>query len=137
MPLERLPEPELMDDAAQVDAYASADWSESHDRLMRQILDYFPREAMQGLFLNLGCGAGDDTFRFLRDFPDTRVVGVDEAARMIERARKDLQARFPDFRQRVEFLVAYIPSPDIPVNEYAGVISNNQVSTFWSHESVD
>lgn len=125
MTLERLPEPELMDDAAQVDAYASADWSEAHDRLMRQIVDFFPRESMTGLFLNLGCGPGDDTFRFLRDFPDTRVTAIDGSARMIDRAKKDLQTKFPQFTGRVEFHVAYIPSPSIPVNDYAGVISNS------------
>lgn len=125
MTLERLPEPELMDDPSQVDAYASADWSEAHDRLMRQIVDFFPRESMKGLFLNLGCGPGDDTFRFLRDFPHARVTAIDGAPRMIDRAKKDLQARFPEFRQRVEFHLAYIPSPDIPVQEYAGIISNS------------
>jgi SAM-dependent methyltransferase len=130
MTLERLPEPELMDDPAQVDAYASADWSESHDRLMRQILDYFPAESMTGLFLNLGCGAGDDTFRFLRDFPHTRVTAIDGAPRMIERAQEELRVRFPEFRQRVEFRVAYIPSPDIPANDYAGIVSNSLLHHF-------
>ena len=134
MTLERLPEPELMDDPAQVDAYASADWSESHDRLMRQILDYFPRKSMAGLFLNLGCGAGDDTFRFLRDFPHTRVTAIDGAPRMVHRAREDLRVRFPEFRLRVEFHVAYIPSPDIPVHDYAGIISNSLLHHFHDPE---
>ncbi len=87
--LERTPEPALMDDPAQVDAYAFADWSEAHDRLMLQIAEHFPRESLAGLFLNLGCGSGDDTFRFLRDFPDTRVMAIDGAPRMIERAKED------------------------------------------------
>jgi SAM-dependent methyltransferase len=130
MAFERIPEPELMDDAAQVDAYASADWSESHDRLMRQILDHFPRESITGLFLNLGCGSGDDTFRFLRDYPDTRVTAIDGAARMVERAERDLHERYPQFLGRVEFHVAYIPSADIPVNDYAGVISNSLLHHF-------
>lgn len=134
MTLERLPEPELMDDPAQVDAYASADWSESHDRLMRQIADYFPRDSMTGLFLNLGCGAGDDTFRFLRDFPHTRVTAIDGAPRMIARAQEELRSRFPRFRLRVEFRVAYIPGPDIPVDDYAGIISNSLLHHFHDPE---
>jgi SAM-dependent methyltransferase len=134
MALERLPEPELMDDPAQVDAYASADWSESHDRLMRQILDYFPAELMAGLFLNLGCGAGDDTFRFLRDFPQARVMAIDGAPRMIDRAQAELRVRFPEFRQRVEFHLAYIPGPDIPANDYAGIISNSLLHHFHDPE---
>ena len=71
--LVRVTEPELMDDPAQVDAYASADWSDAHDRLMRELALRFPRESLSGVFLDLGCGPGDDTFRFLRDFPRTRV----------------------------------------------------------------
>jgi SAM-dependent methyltransferase len=130
MAFERIPEPELMDDAEQVDAYASADWSESHDRLMRQILDHFPRASIKGLFLNLGCGSGDDTFRFLRDYPDTRVTAIDGASRMVERAKQDLHTRFPQYQGRVEFHVAYIPSADIPIKDYAGVISNSLLHHF-------
>lgn len=127
---ERIPEPALMDDPVQVDAYASADWSEAHDRLMQQIAEHFPRETISGLFLNLGCGSGDDTFRFLRDFPNARVIAVDGAARMLDHARADLRTKFPEFRERVEFLQAYIPSADIPVREYAGVISNSLLHHF-------
>ena len=127
---ERIPEPALMDDPVQVDAYASADWSEAHERLMQQIATHFPRETMSGLFLNLGCGSGDDTFRFLREFPKTRVIAVDGARRMLEHAKTDLNTRFPEFRQRVEFFQAYIPSADIPVREYVGVISNSLLHHF-------
>ncbi|MSQ98346.1 MAG: class I SAM-dependent methyltransferase [Xanthomonadales bacterium] len=127
---ERIPEPALMDDPAQVDAYASADWSEAHDRLMRQIAEHFPRETISGLFLNLGCGSGDDTFRFLREFPGASVIAVDGAARMLDHARADLLAKFPEFHQRVEFHQAYIPGADIPVREYAGVISNSLLHHF-------
>jgi len=126
----RIPEPALMVDPMQVDAYASADWSEAHDRLMLQIAEHFPHESIAGLFLNLGCGSGDDTFRFLRDFPATRVIAVDGSPRMLERAREHLHTRFPEFLKRVEFHEAYIPGPDIPVHEYAGVISNSLLHHF-------
>ncbi len=127
---ERIPEPALMDDPVQVDAYASADWSEAHERLMRQIAEHFPRETICGLFLNLGCGSGDDTFRFLREFPGTNVIAVDGAARMLDHAKADLLAKFPEFQERVEFFQAYIPGPDIPLREYAGVISNSLLHHF-------
>jgi SAM-dependent methyltransferase len=97
---------------------------------MQQIAEHFPRESISGLFLNLGCGSGDDTFRFLREFPGTRVIAVDGAARMLEHAWADLRSKFPEFSQRVEFLQAYIPSADIPVREYAGVVSNSLLHHF-------
>ena len=49
---------------------------------------------------------------------------------MIDRAREDLRTRFPEFHQRVEFRVAYIPSADIPADNYAGIISNSLLHHF-------
>jgi trans-aconitate 2-methyltransferase len=49
---------------------------------------------------------------------------------MIDRAQADLRLRFPEFHLRVEFRVAYIPSPDIPADDYAGVISNSLLHHF-------
>jgi SAM-dependent methyltransferase len=53
---------------------------------------------------------------------------------MIDRAQEELRARFPEFRQRVEFHVAYIPSADIPANDYAGIISNSLLHHFHDPE---
>ena len=49
---------------------------------------------------------------------------------MIERAREMLRNEFSQFRDRVEFRVAYIPGADIPALDYAGVISNSLLHHF-------
>ena len=121
----RIPEPELMDDEVQVDAYASADFSESHNRLIARISEFFPAAAFDGAVLNLGCGSGDDTFRFLRYLPKSRVIGVDGASAMIERAKRDLLTHHRDLESKVEFLVSYIPSSSIPKRPYVGIVSNS------------
>lgn len=121
----RIPEPEIMNDAKQVDAYASADWSQSHDRLIAQIGETLPGISFSGHVLNLGCGSGDDTFRFLRRYPESFVVGIDGAPEMIERARRDALSHHQELAARVDFRVAYVPSVEIPKHPYAGIISNS------------
>lgn len=121
----RIPEPEIMNDASQVDAYASADWSHSHDRLIAQIGEMFPGVSFAGRVLNLGCGSGDDTFRFLRRYPESFVVGIDGASEMIERAKRDALSQDAELANRVDFRVAYVPSEEIPEHPYVGIISNS------------
>ena len=121
----RIPEPEIMNDEAQVDAYASADWSQSHDRLIAQIDEMLPGVSFAGPVLNLGCGSGDDTFRFLRRFDESFVLAIDGAPAMIERAKSDLTSLHSALVGRVDFRVAYVPSDDIPKLSYVGVFSNS------------
>lgn len=121
----RIPEPELMNEAEQVDAYASADFSESHDRLIKKVGELLNGIEFDGAVLNLGCGSGDDTFRFLNRFPKSSIIAVDGAQIMIDRAQRDLQAHHSKLTERVEFLVAYVPSVDIPTKSYVGIFSNS------------
>lgn len=113
----RVLEPELMNDGVQVDAYASADFSESHNRLIARIGELFPGEDFDGTVLNLGCGSGDDAFRFAKAYPRSRQIAVDGASTMIERAKRDLKQQ-AGIEGRVEFLTAYIPSSQVPRQKY-------------------
>ena len=54
--LHRIVEPELMNAPEQVAAYAGADFSVSHDRIIKQIPVCFPEMDFSGTVLNLGCG---------------------------------------------------------------------------------
>jgi SAM-dependent methyltransferase len=53
--------------------------------------------------LDLGTGTGGAAFAIARRFPETEIVGVDLAERMIEQARRNLPGEFSD---RVRFEVA-------------------------------
>ncbi len=55
--MERVPELELMDDAAQAEAYARADFSEPHNHFVELFKQCFPGP-VQGAVLDLGCGPG-------------------------------------------------------------------------------
>ena len=55
--MNRILEPELMDDPAQAEAYARADFAEENQGFVDRFKEYFP-EFSQGKVLDLGCGPG-------------------------------------------------------------------------------
>ena len=80
--MDRVREPELMDDPEQALAYARADFSATHGARVPMYRELFP-EPLTGPVLDLGCGSGDVLLRFARAFPQARFVGIDVAAIVI------------------------------------------------------
>lgn len=85
--MERVLEPELMDDPAQAQAYAGMDFSVENQGFIDLFREYFP-DCSQGLVLDLGCGPGDIPVRFARAFPGCRVIGIDASRPMIALAER-------------------------------------------------
>lgn len=81
--MDRTLEPELMDDPAQVDAYAAMDFSAENQGFVERFKEYFP-EFSQGKVLDLGCGPADIPIRFARLYPSCQVLGIDASAPMIQ-----------------------------------------------------
>lgn len=89
--MDRILEPELMDDPKQAKAYAQADFEEENQGFVERFKEYFP-EFTQGTVLDLGCGPADIPIRFAKVYPDCQVIGIDASAPMIqlgEQAVKD------------------------------------------------
>jgi len=122
--MQRVPEPELMDDQAQAAAYAAADFSEAHSRIIAAFESLFPRFCASGRVLDLGCGPGDIGFRFAARYPACRVLGVDGAAAMLAHARRR-KAGEAQLGRRVDFLEGLLPGAAIPAVPYAAIISNS------------
>jgi len=80
--MDRILEPELMEDPAQVRAYAAADFSQENQGLVDRFREYFP-DFSEGHVLDLGCGPGDIPIRFAQAFPSCRITGVDASEPMI------------------------------------------------------
>jgi 2-polyprenyl-3-methyl-5-hydroxy-6-metoxy-1,4-benzoquinol methylase len=80
--MNRILEPELMEDEAQVLAYAAADFEEENQGFLDRFREYFP-EFTEGHILDLGCGPGDIPVRFARALPSCRITGVDASEPMI------------------------------------------------------
>lgn len=121
--MERIPEPELMDEPGQVRAYAEADFEEPHRRFIDGFRATFPRLAVVGRVLDLGCGPGDITRRFLEAYPACRVDALDGAPNMLRWADRALTAA--GVRQRARLIHARLPQTDLPERAYDVVISNS------------
>lgn len=81
--MDRVLEPELMDDPNQAGAYASADFAKENQGFVDRFKDYFP-EFSQGRVLDLGCGPADILIRFATLYPNCQAMGVDASAPMIQ-----------------------------------------------------
>ncbi|WP_127475082.1 class I SAM-dependent methyltransferase [Sulfurivermis fontis] len=121
--MERIAEPELMDEAAQARAYAEADFSVPHQRFIELFRARFPGLAPQGCVLDLGCGPGDITRRFARAYPSCIVHGIDAAAAMLHHAEA-MQAG-SGLEGRIRYIHGYLPGAKLPLPNYDVVISNS------------
>lgn len=121
--MERIPEPELMDEDEQARAYAWADFAEPHDRFVELFRESFPDEAITGRVLDLGCGPADVTLRFARAFPACTIDGVDGAERMLHYGH-DAVAR-AGLEARVRLIHGYLPGAALPGAQYDALISNS------------
>ncbi|MFQ5442711.1 MAG: class I SAM-dependent methyltransferase, partial [Thermodesulfobacteriota bacterium] len=122
--MERVTEPELMEDMAEARAYAEADFSEPHSHIMKVFEKKFPGVKIKGNILDLGCGPGDITFRFARRFPEAHIIGVDGSAAMIGLAEKR-KAGEPDAVERITFVRGRIPGAPIPPRDYGAIVTNS------------
>jgi len=120
----RVTETELMDDQAQAEAYAAADFAEAHSRIVDSFDSCFPGEDVAGYVLDLGCGPGDICFRFATRFPACSVMGVDGSRAMIRLANQR-KARDYVTDDRVRFIEGLLPGASIPAVPFAAIISNS------------
>ena len=88
--MNRILEPELMDDPEQALVYAQADFEQENQGFVDRFRDYFP-DFSEGHVLDLGCGPGDIPIRFARLFPSCRITGVDASAPMVRLAEDGVQ----------------------------------------------
>lgn len=121
--MQRIPEPELMDDESQARAYAEADFSEPHDRFVALFRDMFPGRDLSGTLLDLGCGPADVTVRFARAFHGCTIDGVDAASAMLRLGREAVEKA--GLAGRIRLIEAYLPGAELPLTSYDGVISNS------------
>ena len=83
----RIPEPEVMNDPLQVDAYAAADFSATDQAMVERIATLLESSGNsfsdRARLLDLGCGPGNISFRLAQRWPHCSVLGLDAADRMI------------------------------------------------------
>ncbi|MHB1391070.1 MAG: class I SAM-dependent methyltransferase [Thermoleophilia bacterium] len=122
--MERIPEPELMDETGQARAYARADFEQPHNRFIEIFHQEFPGIEIAGRVLDLGCGPGDIAIRFARAFPRCSVLGLDGAPAMLAEGQA-LLARSAELQGRVRLQRCLLPDEQPPVDDYTAIISNS------------
>lgn len=88
--MNRILEPELMNDPEQALIYAQEDFEQENQGFVDRFRDYFP-DFSEGHVFDLGCGPGDIPIRFARLFPSCRITGVDASAPMVRLAEDAVQ----------------------------------------------
>lgn len=120
--IERRPEPDLMDDIAQAEAYAAADFSEPHNAFVAWFAERFP-DFNRGDVLDLGCGTADVIIRFAHAYPSAHITGVDGAAAMLDIGSRDVEQR--GLNDRIVLHRCVLPDREFPAKKFDAVISNS------------
>jgi SAM-dependent methyltransferase len=122
--MERIVEPELMDDEAQARAYAEADFEEPNARFVALYGEFVGPLPQGAAVLDLGCGPGDITLRIAAANPGIEVHGLDGSAAMLAFGRAALAAD-ASLRARVQLLEGLVPDAALPRARYEAVVSNS------------
>lgn len=120
--MERIPEPDLMDDHEQARAYSEADFIEPHEAFVEHFKSRFP-DFSQGKILDLGCGTADVIIRFVRVFPGSIITGIDGAQTMLDIGINEVSQK--GLSDSIKLEKCRLPDDILLQLEYDAVISNS------------
>lgn len=121
--MQRLPEPELMDDSEQVTAYANADFAAAHGAILAHFPRLFPHTEELYTALDLGCGTADIAIRFARMHPNCKIDAVDGAANMLVQAQTFIERE--SLQDRIVLYHQCLPNCELPNKNYDAIVSNS------------
>jgi 2-polyprenyl-3-methyl-5-hydroxy-6-metoxy-1,4-benzoquinol methylase len=81
--MERVLEPEVMDDPEQALVYARADFEEENQNFVNSFLECYP-DLKEGHVVDLGCGPADIPIRLAAALPGIQITAVDASQPMID-----------------------------------------------------
>ena len=119
--MDRILEPEVMDDEQQAIAYARADFSSSNQMFVEGLIEAF--ESRLGTVLDLGCGPGDIPIRLARAMPSVYIVAVDASEVMVCLAHE--AAETADLLRRVRVVRGRIPGLRLRAGGFDAIISKD------------
>ena len=119
--MERVLEPELMDDERQSIAYARADFSSSNQFFVDGVINEFPRPLSTAV--DIGCGPGDVMIRLAHALPDLRITAIDASAPMIALARAAVMTE--GLSDRIELVQGYVPGVALNALSFDAVLSKD------------
>jgi len=119
--MQRIPEPELMTDDAQCQAYASADFAVSNQTFVEIVRELIPATATN--VLDVGCGPGDVMIRLARACPSLKITAVDGSPAMIQLAEKAIEES--GLSVSINALQGYVPGLPLSVGQFDAVLSKD------------
>lgn len=133
--MQREPEPELMDDVAEAEAYAKADFASVNQAFVDRLVELADRDGPADA-VDLGTGPGDIPIRLLHHRPAWRIVAVDASEAMLALAR--LAAAQARVGQSIRWHVADAKDTGLPAVSFDVIFSNSilhhitGVDRFWA-----
>lgn len=121
--MNRIPEPELMNDPAQAHAYAHADFASPHQLFVDTFRQKFPALDIKDAVLDLGCGPCDISRRFALAYAACTIHAVDGATNMLMHA--ETLNKEDNLHQRIQLIETTLPDITLPQNFYHTIISNS------------
>ena len=134
--MQRIIEPEIMDDEEQVRAYAAADFEQPHTQFITLLGEKLPSLRATGNALDLGCGSGDITGRFASAYPGWSVDAIDGSEVMLNVARQ--AAIDAEVDEQLNFIKVLLPASPPVDCQYDLIFSNSVLhhfsnpTLFWS-----
>ena len=119
--MERVTEPELMDDEQQSIAYAQADFSTSNQLYVDSLVRDFPTHLRA--VVDIGCGPADVVIRLAKAAPHAAITAIDGSAPMIALGRTAARAAGVD--DRLTLLHTRIPGPPPASQSFDAVLSKD------------
>jgi trans-aconitate methyltransferase len=121
--LGRTPEPELMDEPDQVEAYAAADFASSNQWFVDDLIERYQPRPDRGRLIDLGCGPGDICIRLAHALPDWEIHGLDAGPNMLATAGEAVAGAA--MADRITLHLAQLPDTGLPDQRFACVASNS------------
>lgn len=119
--MERVLEPELMEDELQSIAYARADFSTSNQLFVDGLLHDFPQRLRTAV--DIGCGPGDVMVRLAHALPDLEIIAIDGSAPMVTLARGAVL--IAGVGDRVTVVQGYVPGVALDAHSFDAVLSKD------------
>jgi len=133
--VERITEPELMDDSVQAAAYAGADFDEPNRQFVEELTSRINDLPVLARVVDLGCGPATIPIALVGRYPAMRIDAVDGAEAMIAQAR--VAATGSEGTERLRLIHAHLPGAELESQGYDLVLSNSLLhhfsdpSLFW------
>jgi ubiquinone/menaquinone biosynthesis C-methylase UbiE len=121
--MDRVLEPEIMDGEAEAAAYARADFSDSNQAYVADVMRSFPDRLVQ--VVDLGCGPGDIAMRLSRASTAARITAVDGSPAMLAIARAALRSTGVELS--VSFLEGRLPGVALAEGSFDLVLSKDML----------